>query len=163
VNEYHLIFDLNGILVVIGEGPTRSWPMILWLGLKEFLSSYATKFTMYIWFSIMKRNFSSHLEIIRERIGFHLESSRIVNQMLCLKNEHFLPGKPKKPVFHKNLNAFFSVFPSTNYENTLLIDDMPYKSLFNPPFDAIFFERFYGSQTDGEYLFRTVLLRNVYL
>jgi hypothetical protein len=111
----------------------------------------------------MKRNFSSHLEIIRERIGFHLESSRIVNQMLCLKNEHFLPGKPKKPVFHKNLNAFFSVFPSTNYENTLLIDDMPYKSLFNPPFDAIFFERFYGSQTDGEYLFKTVLLRNVYL
>jgi hypothetical protein len=29
VSEYHLIFYLNAILVAIGEGPTRSWPMIL--------------------------------------------------------------------------------------------------------------------------------------
>jgi hypothetical protein len=69
VNEYHLIFDSNGILVAIGECPTRNWSMILQLGLKEFLSSCATKFTMYIWSSVMRRNFSRHLEVIRERIG----------------------------------------------------------------------------------------------
>jgi hypothetical protein len=74
VNEYHLIFDLNGVLVTIGEGPTRSRPVILQPKLKEFLSSYATKFIMYIWFSTMKKKHSRHLETIRERIGVHLES-----------------------------------------------------------------------------------------
>lgn len=108
----------------------------------------------------MKRNFSNNLEIIKERIGVHLESSRIVDQMLCLKNEHFLPKKLKKHIFHKNLNAFFGVFHGTNYENTSLIDDMPYKSLFNPPFNAIFFETFYGSQSYGDYLLKTVLPSN---
>jgi hypothetical protein len=36
------------------------------------------------------------------------------------------------------LNAFFRLFLGTNYENALLIDDMLYKSLFNPPSSAIF-------------------------
>jgi len=161
VNEYHLIFDLNGILVAIGEGPIKFWLVILWLGLRKFLSSCATKFIMYIWFSTMKRNFSNHLEIIKERISVHLESSRIVDQVLCLKNEHFLPKKPEKHVFHKNVNAFFGVFPGTNYENTSLRDDTAYKSLFNPPFNAIVFEMFYGSQSYGDYLFKTVLPSNL--
>ncbi len=91
-----------------------------------------------VWFSTTKRNFSSHLEIIRERIGIHLEFSRIVDQALCFENEHFLPKKPKKHVFHKNLNAFFGVVLNMNYENALFIDDTPYKSLFNLPFNAIF-------------------------
>jgi hypothetical protein len=95
VNEFHLIFDLNGILVTIGEGPTRFQLVILWPRLKKFLSSCATKFIMYIWFSTMKRKFSNNLEIIKERIVVHLESSRIVDQVLCLKNEHFLPKRSK--------------------------------------------------------------------
>jgi len=105
------------------------------------------------------------LEIIKERIGVHLESSRIVDQVLCLKNEHFLPKKLKKHIFHKNLNAFFGVFHGTNYENTSLIDDMPYKSLFIPPYNAIVFETFYGSQSYGDYLLKpfslpTINMRN---
>jgi hypothetical protein len=37
VNGHHLILDLNGVLVVIGEGSTRFCPMVLRLVLKEFL------------------------------------------------------------------------------------------------------------------------------
>jgi hypothetical protein len=92
----------------------------------------------------MKRNFSTQ-ETIRERIGVHLESSKVIDQALCFKNEHFLPKKPKKHVFHKNLKGFFDVFFGMNYENTLLVDDMLYKSLFNPPFNAIFKKTLYGS------------------
>ncbi len=87
-----------------------------------------------------------------ERIGVHLKSSKIVDQTLCFKNEHFLPEKPK------NQMTFFGVFPSTKYENTLLVNDMPYKSLFNLPFNAIFLETFYKSQVDGDYLLKTVFL-----
>jgi hypothetical protein len=53
--------------------------------------------------------------------------------------------------------AFFCVFPNINYENTLLVDDMLYKSLFNLPVSAIFLEMFYKSRTNGDYLFGTVL------
>jgi len=106
----------------------------------------------------MRRNFSRHLETIREGTSVHLDFSRIVDQALCFKNEHFLLKKPKKPILHKNLNTFFTIFLGTNYENTLLVDDMPYKSLFSPPFNAIFLERFYGSKVDGDYLFETIFL-----
>jgi hypothetical protein len=51
------------------EGQTRSRPVVLKLDLKEFLSSYVKKFTMYIWLSTMKRNFSKHLDRIAEKIG----------------------------------------------------------------------------------------------
>jgi hypothetical protein len=42
---------------------------------------------MYIWSFAMRRNFSRHLEVIKERIGVHLKYSRIVDQALCFKNE----------------------------------------------------------------------------
>jgi hypothetical protein len=103
----------------------------------------------------MRKFFSRHLEIIKERINVHLKSSRIINQNLCLKNEHFLL---KKLVFHKNLYSFFDIFPSTNYENTLFVNDTPYKSLFNPPFIAIFLETFYEPQINNDYLLKIVLL-----
>jgi hypothetical protein len=77
----------------------------------------------------MRKLFSKHLETIKERIGVHLESSRIIDQVLCFKNEHFFLEKHEKHVLHKNLNAFFDVFLGMNYENTLFIDDMSYKSL----------------------------------
>jgi hypothetical protein len=104
----------------------------------------------------MRKTFSRHLETIREGTNVQLDYSRILDQALCFKNEHFLPKKPKKPILHKILNTFFNVFLGMNYENTLLIGDMPYKSLFSPPFNAIFLERFYGSQANGDYLLEII-------
>jgi hypothetical protein len=49
------------------------------------------------------------------------------------------------------------------FENTLLIDDMPHKSLFNPPFSAMFFETFYGLHNDTNYLLQIVFLYSEYL
>jgi hypothetical protein len=72
VSYYHLIVDLNGVLVAIGEGQTKSRPMVLRLGLKEFLSICVKHFIMYTWSLTMKRNFSRHLEIITKKIGIHL-------------------------------------------------------------------------------------------
>jgi hypothetical protein len=65
--------------------------------------------------------------------------------------------KLDKPIFHKNLKNFFHLFPNTTFENTLLVDDMPHKSMFNPPCNAIFFETFYGFHIDGNYLFCIII------
>ncbi len=45
--------------------------------------------------------------------------------------------KFEKPIFHKNLDDFFCLFPSMTFENTLLVDYMPHKNMFNPPFNAM--------------------------
>jgi hypothetical protein len=81
---------------MISEGQTRSHLVVLKLGLKEFLSSYVKKFTVYIWSSAMKRNFSKHLDIIAEKIGVLFPTSRILDQTFYFKNDHFLPEKPDK-------------------------------------------------------------------
>jgi len=43
---------------------------------------------------------------------------------------HFLP------IFHKNLDVFFSNFPNIHGGNTLVIDNMPHKSMFNNLYTA---------------------------
>jgi hypothetical protein len=80
MSDYHLIFDLNGVLVATGEGQSKSHLVVLRLGLKEFLSICIKKFMMYIWSLATKRNFSRHLDIIIKKIGIFLPFSRILDQ-----------------------------------------------------------------------------------
>ncbi len=147
---------MNGVLVATSEGQIKTHLVILRFGLKQFLSACVNKFMMYIWSLAMKRIFLKHLEIIIEKTGIPLPSYRIVDQSLCFKNDNFFPQKLNKPIFHKNLFDFFVQFPSMMFKNTLLIDYMLHKSLFNLPFSAIFFEMLYGSHTDTNYLLQTV-------
>jgi hypothetical protein len=150
VNHYHLIFDLNGVLVATSEGQTQFRLMILRPSLKEFLFAYSKEFTVYIWSSTMRKSFSKHLEIITKKIGVLLLSCKIVNHIFCLKNDHLLL---EKLVFHKNIENFFCLFHGTALENTSLIDDTPHKNMLNPPFSAIFFDTFYGSHIVGKSVF----------
>jgi hypothetical protein len=156
VSDYHLIFDLNGVLVAIGEGQIRSHLIVLKHGLKEFLSTCKKKFTMYIWSSVMKRNFSTHLDIIVKKISVLLPSSKILDQTLCFINDHFLLEAHNKHVFHKNLKDFFHLFPNFPFENTLLVDNTFHKNMLNPPCSAIFFKTFYRFHINNNYLFHTV-------
>ncbi len=110
MSDYHLIFDLNGVLVAMGEGETRIFLVVLKLGLKVFLFACVNFFTMYIWSLAMKKNFSRHLEIITEKTGVYLSSFKIVDKSLYLKNENFLLEKPNKPIFHKTFLIFLFDF-----------------------------------------------------
>jgi hypothetical protein len=91
-----------------------------------------------------EENFLENMDIITEKIGIHLLSCEIVDQSFYFKNDHFLPKKLNKPVFHKNLLNFYVQFLGTTFENPLLIDNMPHKNLFNPPFSAIFLRHSMG-------------------
>jgi hypothetical protein len=79
VSDYHLIFDLNGVLVATGEGRTRSHLVFLRLGLKEFLFACVKKFMVYILSLAMKRNFSRRVDIIIETTFILLLTSRILD------------------------------------------------------------------------------------
>jgi hypothetical protein len=90
--------------------------MILQLGVEKVPLHLCNKITMYIWSSTMKKLFSKHLETIKEKIGVHFKSSKIIDQMLCFKNEHISLKSLKNLFFHKTPNAFKNVFLGTNYE-----------------------------------------------
>jgi hypothetical protein len=44
MSDYHLIFDLNGVLVAIGEGQIKTLLVVLSPSLKEFMSICVKKF-----------------------------------------------------------------------------------------------------------------------
>jgi hypothetical protein len=143
--------------MVIGEDQIKSRLVVSKLGLKKFLSACVKKFMVYIWSSSMKRNFLKHLDIIAEKTCVLLSISRILDQTFYFRNDNFLLERPNKPIFHKNLKDFFCPFPSTTFENILLVDDTFHKSMFNPPYNAIFFKTFYGSPTNSNYFLSTII------
>jgi hypothetical protein len=75
-----------------------------------------------------------------------------------MKNVHSLSINLDKPIFHKNINVFFSKYHDTHVGNTLLVDDTLYKNMFNEPFNAIFLQSFHNSNKDDNYLLWVILL-----
>ncbi len=65
VNDYQLTFNLNGVLVAMGEGQTITRLIILKPGLKEFLSTCVKKKMVYIW-SYNEENFFKTLGNYRQ-------------------------------------------------------------------------------------------------
>ncbi len=58
--------------------------------------------------------------------------------------------------FHKNLKDLFQLFLGMTFENNLLVGDMLHKSMFYPPFCTFFFDTFYRSHIDSNYLLEIV-------
>ncbi len=80
------------------------------------------------------------------------------DQKFYMQNPHFLSNKPDKLIFHKNLYIFFFTFPYTHTCNTLFIDDMPYKNMFNDPYSASFLESFDNIRGEDQYLLGSIFL-----
>jgi hypothetical protein len=72
-------------------------------------------------------------------------------EKFCMQNLHFLLDKLDKSMFHKNLDVLFSAYPYIHVGNTLLVDDMSYKNMFNGPYNAIFLESFNGHCGEDQY------------
>ncbi len=70
------------------------------------------------------------------------------DQEFCMQNSHFLPNKLDKPIFHKNFDLFFPMYPYTHGGNPLLIDE----NMFNMPYNAIFWSIFYYLHGKNHYL-----------
>jgi len=65
---------------------------------------------------------------------------------------HFLSNRPDKPIFHKSLDVLFFAYLYTHTRNTLLVDNTPYKNMFNGPYNAIFLDSFDGYCGEDHYL-----------
>jgi hypothetical protein len=62
----------------------------------------------------------------------------MLDKEFYMRNPHFMLDQLDEPIFHKNLDVFFSTYFYIHAGN-MFIDDMPYKNMFNGPYIAIFF------------------------
>jgi hypothetical protein len=96
----------------------------------------------------------AYLKKIVEEMNIEIELQRIMGQIICKINKHFVQFPIKsnrycvnhlthdKLVYHKNISNFFTRNLDTHLGNTLLVDDMPYRTCLNPPCNAIFVESY---------------------
>jgi len=76
-----------------------------------------------------------------------LQGSRIG---VLLEKGSFFMANLAKHIFHNFFDVFFSRFVNIHARNTIIIDDMQYKSMFNDVCSAIFLKSFDDSYIDGK-------------
>ncbi len=112
---------------------------------------------MYIWLVAQKHNINNYLDQIQQENQITIDPSKVLGQVSQTKNAHVLSFNLDKHVFHNNHNFFFIKYFYIYVGNTLLIDDTPYKSMFNGPYTAIFEKSFDGYGRDDNYLLHIIL------
>jgi hypothetical protein len=157
-----MIFYLNQVLITTcfekgGYGKGASHILGVKHGLKEFLEKCLAQFHVYIWSIVQHHNIYNYLDQIWCKTKISIHVSRVFNQTFCMQNPHFQPDKLNKPIFHKNLDIFFSTFPYIHVGNMLFIDNAPYKSVFNGLYSAIFLESFDNIRGEDRYLLGSIL------
>jgi hypothetical protein len=106
----------------------------------------------------------------KKKTSIEINPQRIIGQNLCKINKHFLRFLFKryynhvncpisdKTIYHKNLSDFFTRYLNIHLGNTLLVDDMPYRTCLNLPFNVIFVESYKDLPKENNYLMKTFLL-----
>lgn len=130
---------------------------VLRLGLKQFGEIFIAQFIVYKWFAAQHHNINNYLDKIQHETRIVVDLARILGKESCTNFFHFLNFNLEKRIFHKNLSFLFSKHSYVHVGNTLLVDDTPYKSLFNGPFNAIYVKSFEKFGRDDNYLLGTIL------
>jgi len=124
--------------------------------------------TIYIWTSALFAKMNVYLRKKVKEMCIEINLQRIIGQDLCKINKHFLQFPFKmdynfvnhpthdKTIYHKNLSDFSPRYFNTHRGNTLLVDDMPYKTCMNPPFNAIFVKSYEDLPKKDNYLMKTL-------
>jgi len=107
LNPFHAIFYLN-IVIIATRFDRGSHTIILHPGLKEFLEKCFVQFQVYIWFTTQHHNIYNYLDKIWHKTQISVHVSKVLNHDFYMRNPHFLLDKLDKPIFHKNIDVFFS-------------------------------------------------------
>jgi len=113
---------------------------------------------------------NTYLRKIGKETSIEIELQRVIGRDLCNINKHFLKFPfnrdyncincftHDKTIYHENLFDFFHTYHNTQLGNTLLEDDMPYKTCLNLPFNAIFVECYEDLPKEDYYLMKTLFM-----
>jgi hypothetical protein len=112
---------------------------------------------------------NAYVRKIVEETSIEVKPQRIMGWNLSKINKHFLQLPYKtylnrinhliydKLIYHMNLSNFFPGYFNIHLGNTLLVDNMPYKTCFNLPFNAIFVESYAYVSKEQNYLMKILL------
>jgi hypothetical protein len=109
-----------------------------------------------------------YLKKITKETCIEVKTQRIMGQNLNKINKHFLQSPYKtclnrinhlihdKLIYHRNVSDFFPRYFNIHLANTLLVNDMPYITYLNLPFNAIFVESYEYAPKEVNYLMKTL-------
>jgi len=135
-----LIFDLNGIFLVRRRDTTPHKPNFtigafkcyVRPGVKKFLKWVHHHFDVAVWSSTMPHN---TIPIVQHIWGKKMKDLKFIfSQRQCTWTGSMPCGKP---IFLKELQYVWEMFPWYDETNTFLIDDSPHKVVNNPPHTSI--------------------------
>ena len=155
--KYFLVFDINETLIhytlekiMGGKKRMKKCECRARLGLQEFLNLCVDcGFEICFWSCVMENNLLPCLNFILEKVPPSSwekvprlpEDCLKFGQSMCKESSYRDPASPNKPFLLKPLSRLFQCSPQlqergATEENTLLIDDTPYKNVLNNPFNA---------------------------
>lgn len=157
-----LILDVNGLLVarysrldtnIIPPGIQHGVVGRTFMFKRPFCNSFLDfcfqNFHVGVWSSMIEANVRHSLDYICK--GMQHKFLFVMHQGDCTNTGLRNPAKRQSPLFLKELAKVWSRFPKGQFDetNTLLIDDTPYKALWNPPYTAIFPQAYWYNEHDS--------------
>jgi hypothetical protein len=100
---------------------------------------------------------------IVKKTSTEINLQKIVGQYMYKINKHYMQFPYKrdskcfelptlnKIIYHKNRSDFFPSYPNSHLGNALLVDDTPYKTCQNPPYNVIFVEFYEDVKEEDNY------------
>ncbi|XP_027182077.1 uncharacterized protein LOC113780478 [Coffea eugenioides] len=97
-------------------------------------------FEVAVWSSKLSHNIQPVLDSLSKKMNERLEQRLLFvwDQSRCTMTQTRLRENPDKTVMFKDLKRVWGEYKSYNSSNTILVDDSPYKSVLNSPYNAIF-------------------------
>ena len=137
--KFLIILDLNGVLLDRVRGSTGAKPDFVVNGTKcylrpgvhKFLKWLHHRFDVAVWSSTMPHN---TIPLVKKIWGKRTNNLRFI----FTQNQCTYDGMMgEKPIFLKEINYLWTMFPWCDPKNTLLIDDSEYKVVNNPKHTSI--------------------------
>ena len=135
---YHVVFDLNGVLVHRGEyvqGLQRD--IKVRLGCLNFLKWVLENATVSFWSSVVPKNMAEILKQFWTSEALIPKGLLTLTQSSCYKSTFKHLENPQKPIFVKDLLVYNARAMPKSPRDVLLVDDTPLKNVLNDPFSAV--------------------------
>jgi len=130
----------------------------------EFLFRCLEQFTVDIWTFNPLTKMNAYLRKIAKGTCIEIDLQRIMGWNLCKINKHFLQFPYKIDLncvngftHDKIISDFFLKYLNIHLGNTLLVNNMSYKTYLNLPFNAIFVESYEYAPKDDNYFILSYL------
>jgi hypothetical protein len=147
LSQYFLLMDINGVLLAtyfgaIGKEKVNSMHTRVRNKLREFLLHCTSNFNVVFWTSMNTDNLERHFATFFSHAPKLGQDCSRFAQNWCDVSTYTVPNNKDRPFFLKRIARLLGDSmglggQGATAENTLLVDDTPYKNVLNDPYNAV--------------------------